>query len=126
MGPPARVVDGLLLCRSGGNRLAFPARQVVAVEAYDPVLEAPNARVAFSLAPTPGRTLIAESGEAVIVDEVLVHQEALSLLPSPAIAGGATAGWLKGFISARDQLWPVLDLADFSRYLRQTTPAEVA
>lgn len=110
-------VYGLLLCRCGDNRLAFPAQQVVAVEAFDPVLEAPHARSAFSLEPARGRTLIAESGESVIVDEVQVHQETMSLLRPPPIARGASSGWLKGFVSAREQLWPVLDLAHFSRFL---------
>jgi len=126
VGQSSQVVDGLLLCRSGGHRLAFPASQVVAVEAYDPVLQAPDARLAFSLEAGRGRILIAESGEAVIVDEVQVHQETVPLLPPPSIAGAVATTWLQGFIHAREQLWPVLDLPGFSRYLSAAAPREAA
>lgn len=117
-------VYGLLLCRAGGHRLAFPAQQVVAVEAFDPVLDAPHARLAFSLAPEPGRTVIAETGEAVIVDEVQVLQEAVTLLPPPPISGRGSAGWLSGFVDANDALWPVLELADFCHFLAGMAAAE--
>lgn len=121
---PTGKVYGLLLCRAGGNRLAFPAQQVVAVEAFDPVLEAPHARLAFAQRADRGRTLIAESGEALIVDEVQVLQETVTLLPSPPIAGRGNAGWLRGFVSIQDTLWPVLELAAFSHFLTGVAAAE--
>lgn len=123
---PGEKVYGLLLCRAGGNRLAFPAAQVVAVESFDPVLEAPHARVAFALEPGRGRTLIAESGEAVVVDEVSVMQDATALLTSPPIAAARMGNCLRGFVSARDGLWPVLNLAGFSRFLLDLAAATPA
>ena len=114
---PDERIDGLLLCRAGTHRLAFPAAQVVAVESFDPVLEAPHARTAFALEPARGRTLIAETGEAVVVDEVSVMQDSAALLITPAIAQARVGGALRGFVHARDALWPVLNLAGFSRFL---------
>lgn len=108
---------GLLLCRAAGHRLAFPATQVVAVEHWSAADGFPHARSAYGALPEKGRTLITETGEAVAVDSVEVMAETLTVMPPPAILQHGLGGSLTGFCSARDALWPVLDVFTFSRFL---------
>jgi hypothetical protein len=54
LGPQVQVA-GLLLCRAAGHRLAFPATQVVTVEAWSQSEPFPHARTAFELPADRGR-----------------------------------------------------------------------
>lgn len=110
-------VSGLVLCRAGEHRLAFLAHQVAEIEIADPTSRLRSARAAFGLSPQHGRALVAETGDGVVVDSVEVLQETLPLLAAPGIVAGEAGGALKGFVVLRDQLYPVLKLAEFSRYL---------
>ena len=114
---PREQVLGVLLCRVAEHRIAFPAAQVVAVEAWAENGSFPHARLAFQLAAGKGRVLISASGDAVAVDAIEVHTEALSLLPAPPILMGGLGGSLEGFVTAKEHLWPLLKLAEFSRFL---------
>ncbi len=122
--PPERVA-GVVLCRVGDHRLAFPALQVVAIEAYVPSDRGhPQARVAFELPKLPhGRTMLSEKGEAVVVDALEVQQESFPLLPPPTLMQAVLGGSLRGFATIQEQLWPVLELALFSRFLLRRRPA---
>jgi hypothetical protein len=110
-------VYGLLLCLAAGNRLAFPATQIMAVEPWMAGGELPHARLAYHVAPESGRMLVTESGEAVAVDTVEVLQGAVSLMPAPPLLRKAMGGSITGFATVKDALWPVLDVASLSRFL---------
>lgn len=118
MDTPAHV-SGLLLCRAGDHRLAFSAHEVVAVETWQPNEAYPHARAAFALPADKGRVLISATGDAVGVDKIEVFQEPLPLLAAPAVLASTLGGSLSGFVEARSMLWPVLRVAEFSRYLSE-------
>src|SRR5262245_23205992 len=112
------TVAGLLLCRAADGRLAFRARDVVAVEAWAEGSErAPHARLAFGFSPERGRALVSASGDAVGVDEVQVFAEPVAVLLPPGLLLTALGGSLSGFVHAKDSLWPLLKLVEFSRFL---------
>ncbi len=118
----ASAVSGVLLCRVGEHRLAFPAQDVATVEPRGS--EAfPVARRAFGLPDQAGRVLIANGGEAVMVDRLEVFQGQLPVLALPPAMRGQAGSSLAGFVLAREQLWPLLRLAAFSRFLDGLAPA---
>jgi hypothetical protein len=110
-------VYGLLLCLAAGQRLAFPAAQIIAVEPWRAEDGFPHARAAYAVAPQGGRVLVADTGDAVAVDAVEVMQGAVPLMPAPALLSKALGGSLAGFAIAKDALWPVLHVAALSRFL---------
>lgn len=114
---PSAMVAGLLLCRAGDGRLAFRARDVVGVEAWAEGPRSPHARLAFGFSAQPGRSVVASAGDAVGVDEVSVFAEPVSVLNPPALLATALGGSIAGFVFARERLWPLLRLAEFSRFL---------
>ncbi|MBI3183383.1 MAG: protein CrdC [Myxococcales bacterium] len=121
-------VSGLVLCRAGGHRLAFPAQQVAAIrpwsggeadgaDASTSVARCGHARLAFGLESGGSKVVLADSGHGVVVDALEVYQDALPLLPPPGLVLGGAGGALRGFVSVKEELFPVLRLAEFSRYL---------
>jgi len=114
---PSAMVAGLLLCRAADGCLAFRARDVVAVEAWTASDRSPHARVAFGYSPHQGRALVSADGEVVGVDEVSVFAEPVTVLATPALLGRAMGKSIAGFVFARDRLWPLLRLSEFSRFL---------
>src|SRR5262245_16638715 len=116
---PSAMVAGLLLCRAADGWLAFRARDVVAVEAWSESERSPHARLAFGCSPQAGRSLVAAAGDAVGVDEVSVFAEPVSVLAPPALLLRSLGGSISGFVFARDKLWPLLRLTEFSRFLAQ-------
>ena len=112
-------VAGVVLCQVGEHRLAFPASQVVSIEAFiEGAQSFPQARIAFAMPGAPtGRAMRAESGEAVVVDSVEVQQDTFPLMLPPALMVGAIGGSLRGFASIGQKLWPVLELVTFSRFI---------
>lgn len=121
-------VAGLVLCKAGVHRVAFAARQVASIEALgDREQPAPQARWAFAAEPAASppvesRVVQSEQGEGVVVDALEVHQEALPLLPPPGLIEGGVGGALRGFVAVGEQLYPVLRLPEFSRFLRGLDP----
>jgi hypothetical protein len=121
MTQPSAMVAGLLLCRAADGRIAFHARDVVAVEAWQAELRhAPHARVAFGYSPERGRSLVSATGDAVGVDEVAVFAELTPLYKPPALLERALGGSIQGFIRAQEMLWPLLKLREFSRFLARS------
>jgi hypothetical protein len=114
----ASAVSGLLLCRAGPHRLAFPASHVAGIEAWSS-LACPQARQAFSLPAAPGRVLMTEEGAALAVDAVEVTQEPVPLLPTPAMVKRHAGGSVFGFVTVQDALWPVLKLREFCDFLQR-------
>jgi hypothetical protein len=113
-----RRIDGMLLCRSGENRVAFAAQEVATIELpQDMVRPVGAARRAFGEPEGAERILVADSGEAVGVDTLEIDAESLELLPVPALLSGVVGGSLRGFVQARGALWPLMSLVDFGRYL---------
>jgi len=110
-------ITGVLLCRAGGRRLAFPALQVAAVEAWQEGEALPHARHPFPEHAARGRVLISLTGDGVVVDAIEVFQEAVPLLPAPPLLLRGVGGSLQGFATILQELWPVLRLAEFSQYL---------
>jgi hypothetical protein len=111
------MVAGLLLCRAADGYLAFRARDVVQVEAWAASARSPHARLAFGYSPKQGRALVSADGDAVGVDEVSVFAEPATVLATPALLDRALGKSIAGFVYARDRLWPVLRLSEFSRFL---------
>lgn len=114
---PSAMVAGLLLCRAADGYLAFRARDVVAVEAWSASARTPHARVAFGYSPQQGRCLVSAEGAAVGVDEVSVFAEPVTVLATPGLLDRSTGHSIAGFVFARDRLWPLLRLSEFSRFL---------
>ena len=114
---PSAMVAGLLLCRAADGHLAFRARDVVQVEAWSASARSPHARLAFGYSPQQGRALVSADGDAVGVDEVAVFAEPSSVLATPALLERALGKSIAGFVFARDRLWPLLRLSEFSRFL---------
>ena len=106
-------LGGVVLCRVGQHRLAFPAQQVVTIEAYESSGQHyPLAHRAYALPSVQtGRALMGEAGDAVVVDALEVHQETLRLLPAPLLMRSAVGGSLQGFARVQEHLWPVLRLS---------------
>lgn len=104
------VIEGLVLCRVGADRLAVRAHEVTAFE-----LPGPHARYAGAgftpgaIAPADGK-LLRHHDTGLVVDSVEVHSERLELLAVPLVLQ-ARGGALSGFVEAGGLLWPVLSLA---------------
>jgi len=111
------MVAGLLLCRAADGYLAFRARDVVQVEAWSSSARSPHARLAFGYSPQQGRALVSADGDALGVDEVSVFAEPTTVLSTPALLERALGKSIAGFVFARDRLWPLLRLSEFSRFL---------
>lgn len=113
---PAEL-EGLVLCRVGDHRLAFPASSVVQIS--DWVLggiPTPHARAAFALPAVDGRCV--EDGRGgLVVDSLEISTDRVSLLPVPAMLLGAVGGSLRGFIVLSGELCPVLALTEFTQFL---------
>ena len=115
----SEVIEGLVLCRVGTDRLAVPAHEVTAFEVAVP--GAPYAGTGFSpgaLAPADAR-LLRHHDASLVVDAVEVHAERLPLLAVPMLLGGqalkgAWSGALFGFVETGGLLWPVLSLERLS------------
>ncbi len=109
--------EGLVLCRVGDHRLAFPAAQVVQISDWalgDP--PTPHARAAFFLPSAGGRRL--EDGVGgLVVDSLEVATESKALLPVPAMLVGSVGGSLRGFVLLSGKLCPVLAVTAFAQFL---------
>lgn len=104
----AEVIEGLVLCRVGADRLAVRAREITAFEVPQP--DAPYAGEGFTpgaIAP-PDARLLRHHGTSMVVDSVEVHSERLPLLAVPVVLRAAWGGALSGFVEAGGLLWPVL------------------
>ena len=119
---PAEVIEGLVLCRVGTDRLAVRAFEVTAFEVPHP--GAPYAGVGFvpgAVAPAESK-LLRHHDTSLVVDSVEVNAERLELLAVPQMlrasarvgAKHAWVGALAGFVEAGGLLWPVLSLARFT------------
>jgi hypothetical protein len=108
---------GLVLCRVGEHRLAFPANGVVQISDWAlGGIPTPHARAAFSLPPGNGRCL--EDGRGgLVVDSLEIATDPLPLLPVPAMLLGAAGGALRGFILLSGELCPVLAVSEFAQFL---------
>ena len=113
-------LEGLVLCRVGEHRFAFPAASVVQISDWSlggaPI---PHARAAFALAPTSGRCV--EDGRGgLIVDSLEIASDRIAMMPVPAMLLGAVGGSLRGFIVFGGELCPVLAVTEFAQYLVRT------
>lgn len=115
-------LEGLVLCRVGEHRLAFPASKVVQISDWAiGGIATPTARAAFSLPAINGRRV--EDGlTGLIVDSVEIGVDAFELLPVPVILQGSAGGSLRGFIVLAGALCPVLAVTEFAQYLARTHP----
>jgi hypothetical protein len=114
-----REVRGVVLCRVGTHRVAFPAVEVTAIERV-PSGPSPfaDARMLLSQPLVQGRVLIGDHGSAVVVNALEIHQDAVVLLTVPPLLGRTAGRSLGGFILLREELWPVLRLHEFSKFIQ--------
>lgn len=114
----ADTVEGVVLCRVGGDRLAVLAGDVVGVEL--PLGEAPYAgRLFDGAASTPADArLLRHETAALVVDALEVHAERLRLIPVPVVLARLVGGALRGFVVVADGLWPVVSLPALAAFLR--------
>ena len=111
-------VSGILLCHAGEHRIAFPAVDVAVIDA--PSLHsgrARSARQAFGEPAGASRVLLAPSGETVGVDTLEIDAEIHRVLSPPPVLGRVAGGSLLGFISVRGELWPLVRLVEFERFI---------
>jgi hypothetical protein len=110
-------IEGLVVCRVGDHRLAFPAAAVGNISAWsEEDLPAPMARAVFRLPTTAGKMLV-YGGFSLVVDGLEVVAERVPLLPVPTMLLGTVGGALRGFVSISAALVPLLGLAEFSRFV---------
>src|SRR4051812_43082303 len=106
--PPLPELRGVILCRVGEHRLAFSALDITSVER---VAETDgrymDARAAFHSQAGQGRALLGDLGASVVVDTMEIHQEGLSMMAVPGILQTSLGESLFGFVTLKDQLWPV-------------------
>jgi hypothetical protein len=108
----------MLLCQAGTHRIAFPAGDVAVIDA--PGLHAGRSRSAcqaFGESVASARVLLAPSGETIGVDALEIDAETHQVLPLPPVLGWMAGGSLLGFLSVRGQLWPLVRLVEFERFL---------
>lgn len=118
------VIEGLVLCRVGADRLAVRAHEVTAFDVADP--HARYAGAGFdpaALAPLDAR-LLRHHHTALAVDSVEVHSERLKLLSVPPVLRAAWGGALFGFVEAGGLLWPVVSLERFAAQERALAARE--
>ncbi len=121
MAPGSRIT-GTLLCRAGADRVAFAAHEVATIESPTTFGGVPGAaRAAFGGDPGCERILVAATGEAVGVDALEIDSEPLTVLPAPRLLGQLAGRSLRGFIQVRDELWPLMSLVGFGRFLARST-----
>jgi hypothetical protein len=102
----APVVDGVVLCRVGGARLALSCHEV------EHVAELPQGPIELAVAfgepaPAEGRALCA-AGRFLRVESVdVLATPGLAVLPVPAALSGLAGGALTGFVELAGQLWPL-------------------
>ncbi len=113
-------LEGIVLCRVGDHRLAFPAAQVVQISDWAVGgIPTPHARTAFALPPTNGRCV--EDGRGgLVVDSLEIASDPLPMMPVPAMLLGAVGGSLRGFIVLSGELCPVLAITEFSQFLQRS------
>jgi hypothetical protein len=118
------VVEGVVLCRVGGDRLAVLAGDVVGVELAD--AKCPYAGRLFDGAassPADARLLRHELS-GLVVDALEVHPERIPMLSVPPVLKFMVGGALMGFVLAGGALWPVVSLPALSRHLSATPAGE--
>lgn len=111
------VVEGVVLCRVGGDRLAVLAGDVVGVELPDGA--SPYAGRLFErVASIPADArLLRHEVAGLVVDALEVHAERLALMRVPEVMKWVVGGALMGFVQAAGSLWPVVSLPALSRHL---------
>ena len=120
------VIEGLVLCRVGADRLAIRAHEITAFEIARG--EGHYAGAGFSagaLAPADAK-LLRHHDTGLVVDSVEVHSERLQLLAVPTVlrvdARKAWGAALAGFVEAGGLLWPVLSLARLGAVVAEAAP----
>ncbi len=109
------LIEGVVLCRVGDDRLAVRAREVTAFEIADGT--GLYAGVGFdprAVTPHDAR-LLRTAGGGLVVDSVEVHAEQVRWLPVPGVLARAWGGALSGFIEAGGALWPLVSLERLPR-----------
>lgn len=113
----ADSIDGLVLCQVGEHRLAFRAREVAGIDLWATLEGGVSyARKAWQLPAAPGR-LLTQKDARVVVDALEICAEPSAALPVPPLLRAAAGGALFAFVLAKGQLWPLLKLPAFARYL---------
>lgn len=104
------LIEGLVLCRVGDDRLAVRASEVTAFE--PPAPGVPYAGAAFSAAaPPPAQPRVLRAGPALLaVDSVEVFADRVPLLGVPPVLRTTWGGAVTGFVEAQGQLWPLVSL----------------
>ena len=113
----AATLDGLVLCTAGEHRLAFHARDVTGIDIWASAVDGvPYARSAWQLPPAAGKLLVQDDA-ALVVDTLEISSDPLPSLGVPPVFQLSAGGALSGFVLARGQLWPLLRLLPFARFL---------
>lgn len=110
-----RALEGIVLCWVGAERLAIEARGIARIVEAD--ASAPWGGAAFDPAPPrPAQARGLEVGDArVAVERIDVVTDPCPVFAVPP-ACGARAG-LVGFVEARGELWPLVELEGLSRFV---------
>lgn len=106
----ADVIEGVVLCRVGGDRLAVRALEVRAFEPADGTARYAGTGFDPRAVPPLDARLLRSDGQSLAVDSVEVFAEPLRLLPVPRVLARAWGGSLTGFIEASGALWPLISL----------------
>jgi hypothetical protein len=110
-------IEGLVVCRVGDHRVAFPAVSVGTIATWEVGdAPAPMARDAFALPNAPGKMLV-HGGFSLVVDALEINTDRTTLMPVPALMRGAVGGALRGFVSVSNALMPLLGLAEFATFV---------
>jgi hypothetical protein len=109
------VIEGLVLCRVGVDRLAIRAHEITAFDIAPAGARYAGAGFSAGATAPADAKLLRHHDAGLVVDSVEVHPERLKLLAVPTVLRAdskkAWGGALAGFVEAGGLLWPVLSLA---------------
>ena len=112
------LVDGVVLCRVGGARLAVDCEEIDAIAEVDG--HTWDVGLAFGIDGGAGGRALQCRGQLLKVDSIdVLATPGLVVLPVPAALAGLADGALTGFVEVLGALWPLVSSALLLEYLEK-------
>lgn len=119
---PDGLIDGVVLCRIGGDRLALDCDEIDAIA--EPDGHTWDVGVAFGVDGAGHGRALQCRGQLLKVDSIdVLATPGLAVLPVPAALRGVADGALTGFIEVLGVLWPLVSSSLLLAYLEKRASA---